>query len=115
MTPDELLAMLERRELGLRRRLEQIIDEMGEMRDSVSRVKRAAAGARGAAPEDNHGNRKCRPGEPRRRPERNAADGRRAGTVTALAAHPAGRGPDARNRPRKSSGWLPLSTTSAKN
>jgi hypothetical protein len=52
VTPDELLAMLERRELGLRRRLEQIIDELGELRDSVSRVKRAAAGARGAAPED---------------------------------------------------------------
>ena len=52
VTPDELLAMLERRELGLRRRLEQIIDELGEMRDSVSRVKRAAAGARSTAPED---------------------------------------------------------------
>ncbi len=52
VTPDELLAMLERRELGLRRRLEQIIDELGEMRDSVSRVKREPAGARGTAPED---------------------------------------------------------------
>ncbi|MHB8970384.1 MAG: hypothetical protein ACYC3X_12665 [Pirellulaceae bacterium] len=53
VTPDELLANLERRELGLRRRLEQTIDEIGEMRDSVSRVKRAPADARGAAPEDN--------------------------------------------------------------
>ena len=32
VTPDELLAMLERRELGLRRRLEQIIEEVTEMR-----------------------------------------------------------------------------------
>jgi hypothetical protein len=52
VTPDELLAMLERRELGLRRRLEQVIDELGEMRDSVSRVKRSAATDRSAAPED---------------------------------------------------------------
>ncbi len=53
VTPDQLLAMLERRELGLRRRLEQIIDELGEMRDSVSRVKRAAAGTRATDLEDN--------------------------------------------------------------
>jgi len=43
VTPEELLAMLERRELGLRRRVEQIIDEVGQLRDSVSRVKRAPA------------------------------------------------------------------------
>ena len=52
VTPDELLAALERRELGLRRRLEQIIDELSEMRDSVSRVKRSAGGTTGNAPED---------------------------------------------------------------
>jgi hypothetical protein len=53
VTPDELLANLERRELGLRRRLEQTIDEIGEMRDAVSRVKRETTEARGTAPEDN--------------------------------------------------------------
>ena len=52
VTPDELLAMLERRELGLRRRFEQIIEELSEMRDSVSRVKREADAQRGVAPED---------------------------------------------------------------
>jgi hypothetical protein len=52
VTSDELLAMLERRELGLRRRFEQIIDELGEMRDSLSRVRRDADTERGAAPED---------------------------------------------------------------
>lgn len=52
VTPDELLAALERRELAMRRRLEQIIDEVGEMRDSISRVKRPAAGASNAAPEE---------------------------------------------------------------
>lgn len=40
VTPEKLLAMLERKELGLRRRLEQIIDEMSQMRDSVSRLNR---------------------------------------------------------------------------
>lgn len=52
VTPEELLAMLERRELGLRRRLEQIMDELGEMRDSLSRVRRAAAVPANTAPED---------------------------------------------------------------
>ncbi len=52
VTPQELLAMLERKELGLRRRLEQIIDELSEMRDSLSRTKRAAADPQGTAPED---------------------------------------------------------------
>jgi hypothetical protein len=52
VTPDELLAALERRELAMRRRLEQIIDEVGEMRDSISRVKRPAAGAGNVVPEE---------------------------------------------------------------
>ena len=52
VTPEELLAMLERKELGLRRRLEQIIDELSEMRDSLSRIKRTTDGDRGSAPED---------------------------------------------------------------
>ncbi len=38
VTPDELLAMLDRRELGLRRRFEQIIDEWTLMRDSLARI-----------------------------------------------------------------------------
>jgi hypothetical protein len=45
VTPDELLSALERRELGLRRRLEQIIEEVGQLRDAVSRVRRTATGA----------------------------------------------------------------------
>lgn len=52
VTPDELLAALERRELAMRRRLEQIIDEVGEMRDAISRVKRPAAGAGNLVPEE---------------------------------------------------------------
>ncbi|MHB0956153.1 MAG: hypothetical protein ACYC0X_07200 [Pirellulaceae bacterium] len=63
VSPDELLASLERRELGLRRRLEQIIDEIGEMRDSVSRVKRAPADARATAPEDNRETESVAPAE----------------------------------------------------
>ena len=39
VTSDELLRRLEARELGLRRRFEQIIEEMTELRDSVLRVK----------------------------------------------------------------------------
>jgi len=39
VTPEELLAQLEARELGLRRRFEQILDEMNQMRDSLLRVK----------------------------------------------------------------------------
>lgn len=51
VTPEELIAMLERKELGLRRRLEQIIDELNETRDTVSRLKRDDE-ERGVAPED---------------------------------------------------------------
>ncbi|MDA1049916.1 MAG: hypothetical protein O3C40_05485 [Planctomycetota bacterium] len=39
VTPDKLLSMLEARELGLRRRFEQIRDEMTELRQSLVRVK----------------------------------------------------------------------------
>ncbi len=56
ITPEELIAMLERKELGLRRRLEQIIDELSEMRDSVSRMKRPTRDDRGSAPEDQRKN-----------------------------------------------------------
>ncbi len=52
VTPEELLAMLERKELGLRRRLEQIIDELSETRDSLSRIKRPTTDSQGTAPED---------------------------------------------------------------
>lgn len=50
VTPEQLLAQLEVREVGLRRRFELIIDEMTQMRDSLLRVKaslspNAAAGA----------------------------------------------------------------------
>ncbi len=39
VTPEQLLAQLEVREVGLRRRFELIIDEMTQMRDSLLRVK----------------------------------------------------------------------------
>lgn len=39
VTPDKLLSMLEARELGLRRRFEQIQDEVTELRQSLVRVK----------------------------------------------------------------------------
>ncbi|MBC8353975.1 MAG: hypothetical protein H8E66_18415 [Planctomycetes bacterium] len=39
VTPDQLLSMLEARELGLRRRFEQIRDEVTELRQSLDRVK----------------------------------------------------------------------------
>lgn len=53
VTPEQLLAMLERKELGLRRRLQQIIDELTEMRDLVSQLKQSAGNDElGEAPED---------------------------------------------------------------
>ncbi len=39
VTPSELLTMLEARELALRRRFEQVLEELTEMRDSLLRVK----------------------------------------------------------------------------
>lgn len=39
VSPDELLIILERRELELRRRFEQVVEEMTQMRDSLLRVK----------------------------------------------------------------------------
>jgi hypothetical protein len=49
VTAEELLRLLESRELGLRRRFEQIIEETTEMRDSLLRVKveLASAGSAG--------------------------------------------------------------------
>jgi hypothetical protein len=54
VTPEELLAQLEVREIGLRRRFELIIDEMTQMRDSLLRVKASLspAAAGGREPED---------------------------------------------------------------
>jgi hypothetical protein len=54
VTPEELLRLLESRELGLRRRFEQIIEETTEMRDSLLRVKveLASAGKETAAGQD---------------------------------------------------------------
>jgi hypothetical protein len=54
VTPEELLAQLEVRELGLRRRYEQILDEMNQMRDSLLRVKASLQpeDKAGAEPED---------------------------------------------------------------
>lgn len=52
VTPEELLAQLEVREIGLRRRFEQILDEMTQMRDSLLRVQaslRAGSGGGDAA------------------------------------------------------------------
>jgi hypothetical protein len=48
---DELLAMLESREIALRRRFERVIEEVTETRDLLNRVQ-AAEGQRGAEPED---------------------------------------------------------------
>lgn len=57
VTPEQLLAQLEVREVGLRRRFEQILDEMTQMRDSLLRVKASvsAVAAVGADPEDLRG------------------------------------------------------------
>jgi hypothetical protein len=51
VTPDVLLALLEAREIGLRRRFEQIIEEMRQARDFLNRVV-APGGDRGAEPDD---------------------------------------------------------------
>jgi hypothetical protein len=51
VTADTLLAMLESREIGLRRRFEQIVDEMTQARDFLVRV-RSASPAAGAEPGD---------------------------------------------------------------
>ncbi len=54
VTPEQLLAMLEVREVGLRRRFELILDEMTQMRDSLLRVKASLSpgAASGAEPEE---------------------------------------------------------------
>jgi hypothetical protein len=48
VSPDDLLAVLENRELTFRRRFEEIVEELTEMRDSLVRVK-AELSARGSA------------------------------------------------------------------
>jgi len=48
VTPDRLLSMLEARELGLRRRFEQIKDEMTELRDTLVRVRNEGPDTAGA-------------------------------------------------------------------
>jgi hypothetical protein len=57
VTPEQLLAQLEVREVGLRRRFELIIDEMTQMRDSLLRVKAnlAPGAASSSEPEDLRG------------------------------------------------------------
>lgn len=45
VTPEELLAQLEVREIGLRRRMEQIVEEMNQLRDSLVRLKNNLAPA----------------------------------------------------------------------
>jgi hypothetical protein len=54
VSPNQLLAMLEARELGQRRRFEQIVQEMTDLRDSLLRVKAEVSGQEetGAEPED---------------------------------------------------------------
>jgi hypothetical protein len=54
VTAEQLLAMLEVREVGLRRRFELILDEVTQMRDSLLRVKASLApgAASGTEPED---------------------------------------------------------------
>jgi hypothetical protein len=51
VTPETLLAMLEAREIGLRRRFEQIVQEMTQARDFLTRVQSPAPSA-GAEPGD---------------------------------------------------------------
>ena len=56
VTPEQLLAQLEVREVGLRRRFELILDEMTQMRDSLLRVKaNLVPGAASSEPEDLRG------------------------------------------------------------
>jgi hypothetical protein len=55
VTPEELLAQLEVREVGLRRRFELIIDEMTQLRDSLLRVKASLSPGAASDPEDIRG------------------------------------------------------------
>jgi hypothetical protein len=64
VTPDQLLASLEARELALRRRFEQIIEEMTAMRDSLLRIKPGETAAATVDPED-----AAEPGEKKLSPE----------------------------------------------
>jgi hypothetical protein len=55
VTPEELLAQLEVREVGLRRRFELIIEEMTQLRDSLLRVKASLSPGAASDPEDLRG------------------------------------------------------------
>jgi hypothetical protein len=76
VTPEQLLAMLEVREVGLRRRFELILDEMTQMRDSLLRVKASlvpgTASASGAEPEDLRGDDGGAPLTPAKKAQREA-------------------------------------------
>jgi hypothetical protein len=52
VTPEQLLAQLEVREIGLRRRFELIIDEVTQMRDSLLRVKASLSPGAASGSED---------------------------------------------------------------
>ena len=66
VTPDELLAQLEVREIQLRRRLEQTLDELSQMRDSLLRVKSSLLGPSESEPAE------ADPDEPQLTPEQAA-------------------------------------------
>jgi hypothetical protein len=74
VTPEQLLAQLEVREVGLRRRFELIIDEMTQMRDSLLRVKASLSpGAASGEPEDLRGDDDAVPITPQQKAERVAS------------------------------------------
>jgi hypothetical protein len=67
VTPDQLLVALEARELALRRRFEQIIEEMTAMRDSLLRIKPGEQAASTVDPEN-----AAEPGEKKLSPQEQA-------------------------------------------
>ncbi|HEX5105763.1 MAG TPA: hypothetical protein VFV87_18210, partial [Pirellulaceae bacterium] len=75
VTPEQLLAQLEVREVGLRRRFELIIDEMTQMRDSLLRVKASLSpgAAASAEPEDLRDDEGGQPLTPQKKAERVAS------------------------------------------
>ena len=75
VTPDRLLAMLEAREIGLRRRMEQIVGETAEMRDMLVRVQTEDPPAAGDEPASKP--------PPRGRAPAAAAEGAENGPATA--------------------------------
>jgi hypothetical protein len=76
VTPEELLAQLEVREIGLRRRFEQIVEEVTQMRDSLLRVKASLrpASEEGSAAEELRGDDEleARPLTPEQKAQRQA-------------------------------------------